>query len=98
MNRRFVTVCILLALVALACSPATQPAAPDGGTTAKPPDQSASTTVRTMEDPGQPGGKLTMSAAASIFGNPNDPHLFTTASGRVFSMPITNGLVKRDIY
>lgn len=97
LNRLLVGACSAFALMVLACTPAAQPTTPNGDPTITPGDQSA-TKVRTLEDPGQRGGKLTMSAAASIFGNPNDPHLFTTASGRVFSMPITNGIVKRDIY
>lgn len=32
------------------------------------------------------------------FGNPNDPHLVASGAGFVYSMPATNGLMKKDIY
>jgi len=96
LNRLFAAVSILVALVALACSPATQPVAPEGGTTAKPPEQQQS--ISMLEEPGLRGGKLSMAAAVTIFGNPNDPHLVATVSGRNYAVPVTNGLVKRDLY
>ena len=49
-----------------------------------------------VEPPKQRGGRLTMTSVS--FGNPNDPHLVITATGRTFSVPITNGLVKGDVY
>lgn len=89
--------CTLLWSSVAACGPAAQPAAPGGGEEApKAADQQR--TLTTLEDVGQRGGKLSMASAASIFGNPNDPHLVITSSGRIFSVPVTDGLVKRDVY
>ena len=42
------------------------------------------------------GGRLVMTSVS--FGNPNDPHLVITATGRTYSVPMTNGLVKGNIY
>ncbi|MSQ14349.1 MAG: ABC transporter substrate-binding protein [Dehalococcoidia bacterium] len=43
------------------------------------------------------GGRLTIPDSGA-FGNPNDPHLTATATGRTYSMPVTNGILKRNIY
>ncbi|MSQ14352.1 MAG: ABC transporter substrate-binding protein [Dehalococcoidia bacterium] len=43
------------------------------------------------------GGKLTI-PDTSMFGNPNDPHLPATATGRDYAMPATNAILTRNIY
>ncbi|MSQ14946.1 MAG: hypothetical protein EXR50_03680 [Dehalococcoidia bacterium] len=96
MNGGLTLISILYVLI-LACSPAAQPAAPTGGDqTAKPAEQRQA--IFALEEVGQTGGKLSMAAGVTIFGNPNDPHLFATVSGRNYAVPVTNGMVKRDIY
>ncbi len=90
---------VVIAIVAMlgitACSPAAQPAQPTG---VAPNDQSAADGAARykVETAKQRGGKLTFTGIA--FGNPNDPHLVITATGRSYSMPVTNGLLKGDIY
>ncbi len=96
-NRPLAVTCVLLAWVALACSPAAQPAAPGGDTAGTPPTQ-RQLSVAPLEEPRQLGGKLNMAAAVTVFGTLNDPHLVATFSGRDYSTPIANGIVRRDIY
>ena len=35
---------------------------------------------------------------SGVFGNPNDPHLTATATGRNYAVPVTNSLVSMDLY
>jgi len=92
-NRVFIGLVMAGALAAMvACGPATQPSQTTGGV--EPP--------KMEERPGaevarERGGKQVM-VETSAFGNPNDPHLVVTATGRVYSMPVVNWLLKRDIY
>ncbi len=84
-------------MLAIGCTPAQQPVTPGGevqtGRTEAPPSV-------TMEVAGQRGGKFTFTdpGVGVAFGSPNDPHLVITGSGRVYSVPATNGLLTRDIY
>lgn len=89
-------ICAMLILMALsaACAPAAQPAVPEGAKS----KQEGATGKAVLEEPGQRGGKMNMGGALTLFGNPNDPHLVITASGRVSAMPVANTLLKRDIY
>ena len=96
-SRPFAIISILFAWMVLACSPAAQPTAPGEGTAAKPSTRQQ-LSVAPLEEPGQPGGKLNMAAAVTVFGTLNDPHLVATFSGRDYSTPIANGIVKRDLY
>ncbi len=78
--------------VAVACGPAAQSpeSAGDTGTVKE------KTPPKEVSIAKERGGKLVMSEGAS--GNPNDPHLVITASGRTHSMPVVNWLLKRDLY
>ncbi len=82
---------VLLALFVTACGPQAQQA-----TGAATPENNLQRDTKTIELAKQRGGKLT--APTGAFGNPNDPHLPATATGRSYSQPITNGILKRDVY
>ena len=75
-----------------ACGPAAQPSEPTASK--EPPKMEERPAVELAKER---GGKLVVTET-SAFGNPNDPHLVVTATGRVYSMPVVNWLLKRDIY
>ncbi len=83
-----------------ACGPAAQQ--PDESTQARDTEAVRDTTKMVSSDKlevaRERGGKLLIPETTIIWGNPNDPHLTTTGSGRAYSMPITNTIVKRDVY
>ena len=83
-----------------ACGPAEQSAGPSdsSGNAIQARDTAKMVSADKLEVATQRGGKLILAASGTAFGNPNDPHLTATASGRVYSMPTNNGIVKRDIY
>ncbi len=90
-------VILVVAVAVAACGPATDSGGPtEGGEALKTGEQQVKRA--TLEQPGVRGGKLTMGIAQTFFGNPDDPHLVTTSSGRGFAVPVTNGLIKRDLY
>src|SRR5688500_13205097 len=90
-------VLLVVAMTVAACGPAADSGGPTGGgETPKTGEQQAKRA--TLEQPGVRGGKLTMGIAQTFFGNPDDPHLVATSSGRGFAVPVTNGLIKRDLY
>ncbi len=60
-------------------------------------DSRLSPGVGKREDAGRKGGSLKMYSSQS-WGNPNDPHLYANAIGRIHAMPVTNGLVARDFF
>ncbi|MSQ14347.1 MAG: ABC transporter substrate-binding protein [Dehalococcoidia bacterium] len=83
-------------LMLAACGPAAQQQQP-GADTPIEKKLEGGTQVKTAEVAKQRGGKLVM-VGTGQFGNPNDPHLPATATGRVYSVPTGNGLLKRDMY
>ncbi len=44
------------------------------------------------------GGKILIPETTVVWGNPNDPHLTATGTGRIYSAAMTNTILKRDIY
>ena len=82
---------IAVFLLSVGCSPAAQGTQPAGEDT-----KVAASGKKEVTVAKERGGKLVMSEGAS--GNPNDPHLVITASGRTYSMPVVNWLLKRDLY
>ncbi|MSQ14351.1 MAG: ABC transporter substrate-binding protein [Dehalococcoidia bacterium] len=87
---------ILVALAIVACGPSAQRPQEDAVTTTKEAKSAGLPAADKLEVAKERGGLLKYPASA--FGNPNDPHLTATANGRVYSMPVTNGIIKRDIY
>ncbi len=91
----------LFALLLAACSPAstskpTAPAPATGGQQSE--AQNAERTAATpFEVAKERGGKFIMTESGA-FSSPNDPHLTITLSGRVYSLPVTNNLLKRNIF
>ncbi|MSQ14548.1 MAG: ABC transporter substrate-binding protein [Dehalococcoidia bacterium] len=81
-------------LTMAACGPAAQPAEPAAGSEVKAPDKQ---TAGSLEVAKVRGGKLLVHEGGS-FGNPNDPHLVATSSGRAYAVPAANGLLTRDIW
>ena len=92
----FSVVAVVMATFIAACSPAQQTGQPTGET---PGDKATEgrTGVKAAEVAQQRGGKL-VTVGTGTFGNPNDPHLPATATGRTYAVPITNGIMKRDLY
>ncbi len=106
LKTRILAITIILAILALAaagCGPSQQAATPipsvDSGTGggAAAGDSRLAPGVGKREDMGRRGGSLKMSSSQS-WGNPNDPHLYANAIGRIHAMPVTNGLVARDFF
>src|SRR5688572_30132435 len=87
---------LAMLLVAPACGPAEQSPEPSG-TTPGQGQQPEARTKTAIEVAKERGGKLIM-ADGQAFGNPNDPHLYATGTGRSFSVPVTEGLMTRDTY
>ncbi len=92
----FTIIAVVMATFMAACGPAEQTGQPTGET---PSDKTTtdSAGVKPAEAAKQLGGKLVM-VGTGTFGNPNDPHLPITATGRVYAVPVTNGIMKRDLY
>lgn len=90
-----ISVGIMATLIA-ACGPAGQTGQPTSETSVET-KLEGTTQTKSAEVAKQRGGKLVM-VQTSAFGNPNDPHLPATATGRVYSVPVTNGILKRDLY
>ncbi|MSQ14348.1 MAG: ABC transporter substrate-binding protein [Dehalococcoidia bacterium] len=89
---------VVMILLVVACGPAQQTGAPvTGADVPLEKKLEGSTQVKAAEVAKQRGGKLVMSQS-SAFGNPNDPHLPATATGRIYFQPVTNGILKRDLY
>ncbi|MSQ15781.1 MAG: ABC transporter substrate-binding protein [Dehalococcoidia bacterium] len=84
-------------MLLVACGPAAQPSVPAGGEAPKEQVAPVQPAAGGVDVAKVRGGKLSMPNTAA-FGNPNDPHLTATATGRVYAMPVTNGLLKRDNY
>ena len=89
-------VAVITALFVVACGPAEQTGG-TGGDVSLEQKLEGSTQIQPAEVAKQRGGKMVV-VQTSAFGNPNDPHLPTTATGRVFAVPATNGIMKRDPY
>ncbi len=83
---------VLLAMTA--CGPAAQTGEPSSGAGGQAP---AKQDAGGLEVAKERGGKLVMHDGGS-FGNPNDPHLVATASGRTYAVPVANGILTRDIW
>ncbi len=90
--RSFLIVATLSVLVA--CGPSEQPGSPATSSGGQMPEKQSAGGLEVAKER---GGKLVMAEGGS-FGNPNDPHLYATSSGRAYAVPVTNGLVARDIY
>ncbi len=88
-------VMFLIAAMGLACTPASQTTQPLADALKERGVKGEDARYQ-LEPAKQTGGKLVMTSVS--FGNPNDPHLVITATGRTYSVPITNGLLKGDIY
>ncbi len=90
-----ITVLAML-LVVSACGPAEQSPEPSGTTPGQ--GQGSETRGKTaIEVAKERGGKL-VAHDGQAFGNPNDPHLYATGTGRNFSVPVTEGILTRDTY
>ncbi|MSQ14252.1 MAG: ABC transporter substrate-binding protein [Dehalococcoidia bacterium] len=83
---------IVLVLLLVACGPSAQSPKADGE---KEVPKTRSDTA-TLEDGRVRGGKF--QSGGGSFANPNDPHLVATASGRGLAVPVTDQLVKINIY
>ncbi len=80
----------------LACGPAQTTEPPSGGVS--PQELKSQLTPSTkLEVAKERGGKFVF-VDNTAFGNPNDPHLVVTATGRTYSVPVTNWLLKRDVF
>ena len=91
-----VSVFITILLMTAACGPSEHTPEPSGTTPGQgqEPEARGKTTIEVAKER---GGKLIM-ADGQAFGNPNDPHLYATGTGRNFSVPVTEGLMTRDTY
>ncbi len=87
----------LCSLLIAACGPSTGPSASPGGEQTTTKEERPAGERLGLEEASQRGGKFTMPGTGT-FGNPNDPHLVITATGRTYAIPATNGIVKRDLY
>jgi len=87
-----VTASIFMALIIAACGSAIQ--TPETSGEKEAPKTRSDTT--TLEDGRVRGGKF--QSGGGSFANPNDPHLVATASGRGYAVPVTDQLVKINIY
>lgn len=93
----FASMMFTAAFLIAACGPAERTAEPGPGGVA-PEEKKASLRPSTsVEVAKERGGKFTYNEN-SAFGNPNDPHLVVTATGRAYSVPVTNWLLKRDVF
>src|SRR5687768_8559669 len=93
-----VTIGLVVLSAVAGCAPVAQPGGPQAGsppgaTEGQQPESSGKATVEVAKER---GGKLVMSG--SVTGNPNDPHLTVTGSGRDYAVPVANGLLTRGIY
>ncbi len=87
---------VVTALLIMACGPASETGQP-GGNSIGGKTIEERTGVKTAETAQQRGGKLVI-VGTGTFGNPNDPHLTATATGKVYAIPVTNGILRRDSY
>ena len=90
-----VSVFIAILLVTAACGPSEQTPEPSVGPQGG--KQAESRAKTTIEIAKERGGKL-VAHDGQAFGNPNDPHLYATGTGRNFSVPVTEGILTRDTY
>ncbi len=90
-----VSVFIAILLGTAACGPSEQTPEPSGGPQGG--KQAESRAKTTIEIAKERGGKL-VAHDGQAFGNPNDPHLYATGTGRNFSVPVTEGILTRDTY
>ncbi len=80
-----------------ACGPSAQTTEPAAGGVPTEQTKESLKPSSKFEAAKERGGKFTV-IDTSAFGNPNDPHLVVTATGRVYSVPVTNWLLKRDLF
>ncbi len=90
---------VMLAAVTViaACGPTSQITQSPAGGVPREQKEAGLTPATKMEPAKERGGKL-VATNSSSFGNPNDPHLVVTNSGREYSVPVTNTVLKRDLF